>query len=70
MKNSDMPAETVDLAIETRQKIYESFGVSSELLWRVKRDGPKDLEDILVDTMKQQGDLLKKLQEYINVTST
>jgi len=65
MENLDDQVYTVDVAKEARQKIYESFGINTELLWRIKRENSKDLEDILVDTMKQQNDFLKKLHNYI-----
>lgn len=70
MQKEEDKIDTVDVAKEARQKIYESFGLSSELLWRIKREGPKELEDIIVDTMKQQNDLLKRLHIYIKKHET
>ncbi len=63
MEENDQ-VNTIDIAKEAQQKIYESYGINIELLWRVKGN-EKDLEDALVDTLKQQNDLLKKIHNYI-----
>ncbi len=64
MKENDQ-INTIDVAKEAQQKIYESFGINIDLLWGIKKENQKDIEDTLVDTLKQQNDLLKKLHNYI-----
>ncbi len=62
MNELEKSRNTVDVARESQLKLFELFGINSELLWRIKKEG-KDIDKIIVDTMKQQNELLLKLKE-------
>lgn len=62
MNKLENSRNTVDVARESQLKLFELFGINSELLWRIKKEG-KNIDKIIIDTMKQQNELLLKLKE-------